>query len=130
MPLISHKGIDYDSTNIQVQDNASATDLDNTKIPTGQTVESYIGNKLKVSTKQYTNQSTNLYGNINIDLRPDSSIILAATCSASGNYKALIYATGSPAVYVLRWFNVATTSTASLVSTSLGTITVYYLSLS
>lgn len=45
MPIISHMGVDYDSPNIQIQDNASATDLDNTKIPTGQTVESYIDSK-------------------------------------------------------------------------------------
>ena len=45
MPIISHMGVDYDSPNIQIQDNASATDLDNTKIPTGQTIESYVNNK-------------------------------------------------------------------------------------
>lgn len=44
MPIISHMGIDYDSPNIQIQDNASATDLDNTKVPTGQTIESFFLN--------------------------------------------------------------------------------------
>lgn len=42
MPIISHMGVDYDSPNVQIQDNASATDLDNTKVPTGQTIESYV----------------------------------------------------------------------------------------
>lgn len=56
MPLISHMGIDYDSPNIQIQDNASATDLDNTKVPTGQTVKAYINKN--ITTKEYSVTTT------------------------------------------------------------------------
>ena len=47
MPIISYMGEDYNSPNIQVQDNGSATDLDDTKVPTGRTVESYINKNLR-----------------------------------------------------------------------------------
>lgn len=45
MSIVSHMGIDYDYPTLQIQNNSSATDLDNNKVPTGQTIKSYLYRK-------------------------------------------------------------------------------------
>lgn len=74
MPIISYMGEDFDSPNIQVQDNGSATDLDDTKVPTGRTVESYANSKIQNdgsatdldNTKVPTGQTIESYINKNL----------------------------------------------------------------
>lgn len=82
MNKITHMGIDYESPNIEIQDSNIATDLDNTKIPTGKTIKSYIDNFINLDYKildrsavrVYTETATKIY-----------------TCNKAGTY--LILAT-------------------------------------
>ena len=47
MALFSYKGVDYDTPAYPIQNDPSATSLDATKIPTGQTVEGYLNSKIQ-----------------------------------------------------------------------------------
>ena len=49
MSVISHGGEDYGIPTVDVQDDASATTLDATKVPTGQTIDNYITANLRTS---------------------------------------------------------------------------------
>ena len=42
MAVISHCGVDYTAPTVEVQSDASATSLEPTKVPTGQTITSYL----------------------------------------------------------------------------------------
>ena len=42
MSIISHMSVDYDAPVVEVQSDSSATDLENAKVPTGQTIKSYL----------------------------------------------------------------------------------------
>ena len=42
MAVISHCGVDYTAPTVEVQSDASATSLEATKVPTGQTITSYL----------------------------------------------------------------------------------------
>lgn len=42
MAIISHMSVDYDAPVVEVQSDSSATDLENAKVPTGQTIKSYL----------------------------------------------------------------------------------------
>lgn len=49
MSVISHGGEDYGIPTVEIQDDASATTLDATKVPTGQTIDNYITTNLRTS---------------------------------------------------------------------------------
>ena len=46
MAVISHCGVDYTAPTVEVQSDASATSLEATKVPTGQTITSYLNSNL------------------------------------------------------------------------------------
>lgn len=95
MPIISYMGEDFDSPNIQIQDNASATDLDNTKIPTGQTIESYV-------TNQYTKTNVTLNGTYN-------NTVYYRDVSKSGMVKVISLAYQSKAISTIdTWYQIGT----------------------
>lgn len=121
MPIISHMGVDYDSPNIQIQDNASATDLDNTKIPTGQTIENYIKTK---GTVTYTDRTVTTgtstydgfyYGEIG-DLGESSNkmIISAFIVTVANNSWASVQKVGTYANYNLRVYTKASSKSVTV----------------
>ena len=46
MGVISQNGIDYPVPSVQVQSDGTATDLTNDRVPTGQTIKSYLNSNL------------------------------------------------------------------------------------
>lgn len=61
MPAIRFKGVDYTTPTVYVQSDASATDLENTKVPTGQTIKSYLNSNIITITGTGTYISTFLF---------------------------------------------------------------------
>lgn len=126
MPIISHMGVDYDSPNVQIQDNASATDLDNTKVPTGQTIKSYI-NKITVKTHSFS-LTTNGNGIADIPTsvcKPSTQILLAVYCG-SGAYGYIKYDSVANDKYALCVVNLTTSGYTRIANTSL-TLTIEYI---
>ena len=59
MAVISHCGVDYTAPTVEVQSDASATSLEATKVPTGQTITSYLNSNYA----KITNDTGLLAGN-------------------------------------------------------------------
>ena len=85
MAVISHCGVDYTAPTVEVQSDASATSLEATKVPTGQTITSYLNSKIVVkkgktpstTTTTLVVSDTSLYGHY---------MILGYTIQLSSNW--------------------------------------------
>ena len=48
MPVIRYKGVEYGGPSVHIQSDATATDLENTSVPNGQTIKSYLNSNIGV----------------------------------------------------------------------------------
>ena len=64
MPAIRYKGVEYGGPSVHIQSDTTATDLEDTQVPNGQTIKSYLNNNLtSVTTSlQATGKVTALSG--------------------------------------------------------------------
>lgn len=121
MPIISHMGVDYDSPNIQIQDNASATDLDNTKVPTGQTIESFLNTNVyrPIQHKTISNVDCGSSGVVALGVGKNAGIVLGCYCSQAD----ICYPACHP---TYGWYAIVETWTGVRKQNTSCTVEVYY----
>ena len=87
MGLISQNGVDYPAPSVKVQSDGTATDLTNDRVPTGQTIKSYLNSNLyrKINTT-YVYNTADGYATFNIQ----TERIIGAVCVNWGSVVAFV----------------------------------------